>query len=73
MVIDENEIYINQLPWKVSWLNFKQKVNKKELNILIMGNNLYFSTNSSCALKQSLVKGPFTNDCSGAQEKCVEN
>ena len=33
-----------------------------------MGNNFYFSTNSSCALKQSSVKGPFTDDCSSAQE-----
>ena len=38
-----------------------------------MGNNLYFSTHSSCALKQSSVKGPFIKDCYSAEEKCVEN
>ena len=53
--------------------NTNQKVIKKNWTILIMGNNLYFSTNLSCALEQSSVKGPFTDDCSSAREKWVEN
>ena len=37
-----------------------------------IGNYFEFSTDFSCALEQSLVKGPFTEDCSSAQEKMVE-
>ena len=37
-----------------------------------IGNNFEFSTDFSCAPEQSLVKGPFTEDCFSAQDELVE-
>ena len=37
-----------------------------------IGNNLEFSTHFSCALEQSSVKGPITDDCFSAQDELVE-